>query len=309
MPIEGVKASGFIGRLLREPLIHFLILGAVLFLVFDLTRATEEPSERRIVVTAGQVEQLAAQFKRTWLRPPTLDELDGLVERYVRSEIFYREAQAMGLGQDDPYVRNRLALKLEIVLDDLSAEAEPSDGELKQFLAQHPERFAEPARFSFVQVYLNPDRHQDPDTEVERLLALLRSGADAMELGDVSMLATGFDTATTDEIARQFGADFVAALEGLEPGTWAGPVPSPFGMHLVQVTEHQPARKPALAEVRDAVLAEWREQRRREAKEQAYLRLRERYEVVMETEAPPGSRDAGVATASTGAIPETGQEK
>jgi len=295
-------------KLLYEPLIHFLILGVILFLVFDLTRATEEPSERRIVVTAGQVEQLAAQFKRTWLRPPTLDELDGLVERYVRSEIFYREAQAMGLGQDDPYVRNRLALKLEIVLDDLSAEAEPSDGELKQFLAQHPERFAEPARFSFVQVYLNPDRHQAPDVEVERLLALLRSGADAMELGDVSMLATGFDTATTDEIVRQFGADFVAALEGLEPGTWAGPVLSPFGMHLVRVTARQPARQPALAEIRDAVLAEWEDQQRAKAKEQAYRRLRERYEVVVETQAPPGSRDADVATA-TRAIPETGQEK
>ena len=110
-------------RLLREPLVHFLILGSVMFLVFDFTSETDQPGERRIVVTPEQVEQLSGQFSRTWLRDPTPEELDGLIERYVRSEIYYREALAMGLGEDDPYVRNRLALKLEVLLDDLSAEA------------------------------------------------------------------------------------------------------------------------------------------------------------------------------------------
>ncbi len=284
-------------KLLREPLVHFLILGAVLFLAFDLTQEKSQPRERRIVVTAGQVEQLAAQFSRTWMRSPTPSELDGLVERHVRSEIFYREALAMGLGQDDPYVRNRLALKLEVLLDDLSAEAEPADGELARFLEQHLERFAEPARLSFRQVYLDPQRHPDPAAEVERLLELLRSGADPGALGDVSMLISGFDTATPEEIARQFGQDFAEALVGIEPGGWVGPVRSAFGVHLVRVTQRQPARQPALAEIRDAVLVEWRDQRRREAKEQAYRRLRERYEVVMEPAAEGGPRPDGVSPA------------
>lgn len=271
-------------KLLREPLIHFLILGSILFMVFDLTAETDQAGERRIVVTPAQVEQLAAQFSRTWLRPPTLEELDGLVERYVRSEIYYREALAMGLGQDDPYVRNRLALKLEVLLDDLSAEAEPEDAELARFLEEHAERFAEPVRLSFRQVYLNPEQHADPEGEAQRLLELLQNGADPVTLGDVSMLIPGLSAATPDEIARQFGADFAAALEGLQPGGWVGPVPSPFGIHLVRVTQRQPARQPALAEIRDAVLAEWRDQRRREAKEQAYQRLRERYQIVMDEE-------------------------
>jgi hypothetical protein len=114
------------------------------------------------VVTAGQVEQLAAQFERTWLRPPTLSELNGLVDKYVRGEIFYREALAMGLGRNDPYVRNRLKLKLQFLLENVSAEAEPTDAELARFLERHVERFAEPARLTFRQVYLNPDRHPDP---------------------------------------------------------------------------------------------------------------------------------------------------
>jgi hypothetical protein len=297
--------TGTIQTLLREPLVHFLILGAALFLVFDLTRETDQPGERRIVVTAGQVEQLAAQFSRTWLRPPTPNELNGLVERYVRSEIYYRAAQALGLGQDDPYVRNRLALKLEVLLDDLSEEAEPADGELERFLSQHQERFAEPARLSFRQVYLNPDRHPDPAAEALRLLELLRSGADPGALGDVSMLISGFDTATPEEIARQFGQDFAEALVGLEPGGWVGPIRSAFGVHLVRVSQRQPARQPALAEIRDAVLAEWRDQRRREAREQAYQRLRERYQIVKEGATqggplPDGASPAGPASAQSG---------
>lgn len=289
-------------KLLREPLVHFLILGAVLFLVFDLTRETDQPDERRIVVTAGQVEQLTAQFSRTWMRPPTPSELEGLVERHVRSEIFYREALAMGLGQDDPYVRNRLALKLEFLLDDLSAEAEPADEELARFLGQHLERFVEPARLSFRQVYLNPDRHADPPAEAERLLDVLRSGADPAGLGDASMLASSFEAASRDETARQFGGEFADALAEVEPGVWSGPVQSPFGIHLVLVSARKPGRQPALAEIRDAVLAEWRDQRRREAKELAYRRLRERYEIVTEPGTQARPRPDGVSPAVSAGV-------
>jgi len=289
-------------KLLYEPLIHFLILGSILFLVFDLTAETDQPGERRIVVTPEQVEQLSGQFSRTWLRPPTPGELDGLIERYVRSEIYYREALAMGLGQDDPYVRNRLALKLEVLLDDLSAEAEPDEAELARFLEEHAGRFAEPARLSFRQVYLNPAQHADPAAEAQRLLELLRDGADPGALGDVSMLIPGLDAASPDGIARQFGEDFAEALEGLEPGGWVGPIRSPFGLHLVRVSEHQPARQPALAEIRDTVLAEWRDQRRREAREQAYQRLRERYEVVMEPAAQPGPQPDGESPTESAAV-------
>ena len=294
-------------RLLREPLIHFLILGAILFLVFDLTSETDQPGEQRIVVTSGQVEQLAGQFSRTWLRPPTPGELEGLVERYVRSEIYYREALAMGLGQDDPYVRNRLALKLEVLFDDLSAEADPGDAALEAFLEANGERFAEPARLSFRQVYLNPAQHADPAAEAQRLLGLLRDGGDPGALGDVSMLIPGLDAASQDEIARQFGEGFAEALLGLEPGGWVGPIRSTFGLHLVRVSQHQPARQPALAEIREAVLAEWRDQRRREAKEQAYQRLRERYDIVMETDVADGP-GADVETPAASADAENPDE-
>jgi hypothetical protein len=287
--------TGTIEMLLREPLVHFLILGSILFLVFELTGDTDQSGERRIVVTAEQVDQLAAQFSRTWLRPPSPDELDGLVEGYLRSEVYYREALAMGLGQDDPYVRNRLALKLEVLLDDLSAEAEPADTELAEFLESHAERFAKPARLSFRQVYLNPEHHPDPTAEAQRLLAELNMGSDPAGLGDPSLLGSAFDDLDVDQVGRQFGEKFADALLDLEPGHWSGPVRSPYGIHLILVMQREPARQPALAEIRDRVLAEWRDQRRREAKEQAYQRLRERYEIVMQQDSAAPAPDSAAA--------------
>jgi hypothetical protein len=258
-------------------------------------------------VTAAQVEQLAAQFSRTWMRPPTEQELSGLVERHLRNEVFYREAMAMGLGQDAPYVRNRLALKLEFLLDDLSADIEPNDEELERFLARRADRFAEPARLSFRQVYLNPDRHPVPGAEAERLLAGLRAGVDPAGLGDATMLGHAFDGASPDEITRQLGADFADALVDLDPGAWSDPVRSGFGMHLVLVTERRPAGRPELSEIREAVLREWRDARDRKAKEQAYRRLRERYEIVVEPGARAGQGRAAVTAAPAAPFPEAAQ--
>ena len=294
-------------NLLREPLIHFLILGAALFVVFGLTSETDPAAERRIVVTASQVDQLAARFSRTWLREPTPRELEGLVEDYIRNEIFYREALAMGLAQDDPYVRNRLTLKLEVLLDDLTAATEPADEELARLLEQQPDRFTEPARLSFRQVYVSSDRHADAAAEAARLLESLHAGADPAALGDVSLLAGEFEDAGRDRIEREFGRDFAEALAGLEPGRWTGPVASPFGLHLVFLTDYRPARRPSLAEVREAVLAEWRDQRRREGREQAYERLRERYEIILEPDTQTAGDDEAVAAAVDAAENEAEQ--
>jgi hypothetical protein len=267
---------------LREPLVHFLVLGGLLFALFGLTREPDRISAREIHVTAAQVEQLAAGFSRTWMRPPTEEELAGLIERHVRGEVFYREALAMGLDQDDPYVRNRLGQKLEFLLDDLSAETAPSDEQLTQHLAGNAERFREPAQLTFQQVYLNPERHPRLDADATLLLERLRAGADPAGLGDVSLLGQAFDDTTEPEIARQFGAAFAEALLELEQGQWLGPIRSGLGAHFVRITARQPARLPALGEVRPQVLREWQDQRRREQKEQAYARLRARYEITVD---------------------------
>jgi hypothetical protein len=266
----------------REPLLHFLVLGGLLFLLYGVASDDSGADPRVIRVTAAQVEQLRAQFRRTWMRPPTAAELEGLIEQHIRGEVFYREALAMGLDRDDPYVRNRLGLKLSFLLDDLSSEQATGDGELSDYLARHPQRYRVPARLSFQQVYLKSDRPPEHERRVAEILAQLAAGADPAALGDPTLLPRAFATASEPEVARVLGKDFASALFELEPGNWHGPIRSGFGWHLVQISEREPGRLPSLDAVREQVLRDWRETRRQELQARTYERLRARYEITVE---------------------------
>lgn len=274
-------------RWLKEPLLHFLLLGAGLFLAYRLmarTAGTGEPGE--IVVTQGQIEHLAAGFAKTWQRPPTREELAGLVRDRVREEVYCREAIAMGLDKDDTVIRRRLRQKMEFISDDISAQAEPNDAELNTYLQAHPSAFRLPPRFTFRQVYLNPKRRGGRLTrDAAELLALLnRSGrpTDISSAGDPLMLDSEFANFSSDEIAKLFGDEFSTTLNGLSSGRWHGPIESGYGVHLVFVSEHTEGHMPALAEVRDAVLREWSSARRLEANRKFYQELLKRYTVTIE---------------------------
>jgi len=280
-------------ELLREPLVHFLLIGAALFLVFGLARQGTGSASNRIVVSASEVEQLSAQFTRTWMRPPTDDELAGLVREYVRDEVYYREALAMGLDRDDPIIRRRLRQKLEFILEDLTAEQVPGDAVLAEFMRGHPDRFRIEPKISFEQVYLNPDRHPDPVVDADKMLARLQAGASPETVGDPTMLQNRYDQATTRDIARSFGDEFAVQVAALQPGEWVGPIYSGLGAHLVKVTRREAERTPRLDEVRDQVEREWMAQRRQELKDLTYHRLLENYEVVIE---PPSDAKGGKTT-------------
>ncbi len=275
-----------IQKIWREPLVHFLLIGAALFILFDLTREESSDPANRILVSESQVEQLAAQFKRTWMRPPTGEELSGLIDSYVRDEIYYREALAMGLDRNDPQVRQRMRLKLEFLLEDLTAEEQPDDGVLDAYLQQNPEKFRIEPRLSFRQIFLSFDRGPELDADAEKWLVQLRTGAAAETLGDPTMLPDEQTAVPERIIARTFGDRFAKALMEIEPGSWQGPLFSGLGAHLVLVTDRVEGRLPNLAEIRADVEQEYLSQRRRELKERAYRKLRESYEVVIEEKKP-----------------------
>ncbi len=270
----------------REPLVHFLLIGAVLFILFDLTREESGDPANRILVTQNQVEQLTAQFRRTWLRPPTEEELSGLIESFVRDEIYYREALAMGLDRNDPQVRQRMRLKLEFLLEDLTAEQPPTDEVLDTYLQQNTEKFLIPPRLSFRQVFLSFDRGQALESDAQQLLLELQAGAAAETLGDPTLLPNEQTAATERLIARTFGEQFAQTVMELEPGSWQGALFSGLGAHLVLVTERVEGRLPTLAEIRPEVEQEYLAERRRELKDLAYRKLREGYEVVIEEDKP-----------------------
>jgi hypothetical protein len=273
-------------QLLREPLVHFLLLGAVLFGVFAWVGDRGHERAGHIVITPGRLEHLTVSFTRTWQRPPTAPELAGLIEDYIREEVLYREAVAMELDRDDTIVRRRLRQKLEFLTEETAETVPPSDAELQTFLQQHPDAFRIEPRLTFQHVYLSRDRRGDAaDATARQLLVQLTTDAAATDptaLGDPFLLPLEFALSSSSEIARLFGDVFAVQLQHLEPGYWAGPIASAYGLHLVCVRERVDGRMPALAEVREAVQRAWFAARRKAVHEQFYQRLRARYTVVVE---------------------------
>jgi len=274
-------------RLLKEPLLHFLLLGAGLFLAYGLMQrnvGAREPDQ--IVVTLGQIEQMAAGFTKTWQRPPTPDELAGLVRDRVREEVYCREALALGLDREDTVIRRRLRQKMEFVSDDVAALTEPSESELEEYLRTHADAFRVEPRFTFQQVYLDPQKHgAELAGDAAKMLAQLEHAgakADLSTLGDSLLLDTQYADLPQSEVARQFGEPFAQALGRLQTGRWLGPVESGYGVHLVFVRERAEGRTPVLSDVREAVRREWDNARRVGANEAFYSELLKRYRVTIE---------------------------
>ena len=294
--MRGATAMSGLARLWREPLVHFLLLGAALFAAFGVMQERGDEGPDRIVVDASQVQQLAARFKRTWLRAPTQEELVGLVEGYVREEVYYREALAMGLDRNDPVVRNGMRVKLEFLLEELTAEDAPGDEALNAYLRQHADRISWP-QVSFRQRL--PESRQTPGSRGRRQAhAVIWRKArrpPRWAIGRSCRRSTSWQPRrrSHDCLAirlLQDGGDRT-------PGDWAGPVYSGFGVHVVKVTERKEGHPPALAEVRAQVEREYLARRRTEFKEMRLSEVARGYEVVIDATTAP-DRGAGQAVAA-----------
>jgi hypothetical protein len=273
-------------KFLKDPLLHFLLIGAALFLVFGFFKGPAGNEENRIVITGGDIEALQANFARTWQRPPTDSELSGLIENKVRDEIAFREAVAMGLDQDDGVIRRRLRMKMELLVEDIAGLTSPTDEELQTYLEEHMDSFRQEPQVSFKQVYLNSDkRGAGVDEAAKKMLAELAAAGpnvDPESYSDPNMLPKGFSLSYVSDIEKLFGPSFANGILDVEPGNWAGPVMSSYGLHLVFVRERIEGRDPQLAEVRETVEREWTAKQRREFKEETYKKLRERYAIIIE---------------------------
>lgn len=287
---------------LREPLLHFLLIGAALFLLYRALNGNEPSSPRSIVVSESRVEALAENFAKTWMRPPSALELKGLVDDYVAEEVYYREAIAMGLDRDDTVIRRRLRQKMEFVTDDVAAAAPATDAQLQAYLDAHRDKFMQPARFNFQQVFLSRERRGEAvGRDADRLLAQLRAGkaaAEVQSLGDATMLPPGMESATPQDIDNTYGSEFADAIAKAPPGQWTGPVSSGYGVHLVQVVRRDAGTLPPLAQVRPAVEREWEAEQRRHAKDLLLQQLMSKYDVRIEGPLGDALRHEGTAQAT-----------
>lgn len=266
-------------RLLREPLLHFLILGVALFALYNALNKSPGTADE-IVVSRGQIANLELQFRKVWQREPTADEMQGLVDSWVREEALYRQGKAMGLDRNDAVVRRRVVQKVEFFADGATPQV-PTDAELQEWLDTHAENYRVEPRYSFEQVYFDPSRHgENLPADVSAARQALLSGQPVS--GDATMLPASVDDQSVSAISRIFGDRFVDGLKHLKQGEWSEPVRSGFGLHLVRITEFEPDRAATLAEVHPAVERDLLHDRTQKGNDAFYQKVLENYTIRIE---------------------------
>lgn len=302
-----------IARVLREPLLHFLVLGVALFAAYAYLQrgvAGVEPS-RQIALTFDDLRQIGAYFQSQWQRPPTAEELGRLVEDRIQEEVLYREALEMGLDEDDTIVRRRMAQKMRFLAEDVAAAREPTTEELKTWYEQNRGRFAQPSRFSFRHLYFSPDRRgararDDAAKALAQLAGQPEDAALAASLADPFMFQEYYRDRAPDYVGKEFGPPFARALEQLPTGSWQGPVESGFGWHLVFVDTVIPGRIPAFEEIEPDVRTAWLGEQKTRAWEKAYGEMRAKYTVLLP--ALPDETSTPAAAAPRSELPGASNE-
>lgn len=274
-----------LGKIFREPLLHFLVLGFSLFFLFGMVSGRQAVGDDPLVISQAMVNEIAQAFQATWQRPPTTQELQGLVDSRVREELVYREGVALRLDQDDPVIRRRVAQKLEVLAEESAVRQAPDDAELESFMNQNAARYALPAEVAFSQVLFDPNRHGALlEADMRAALERLNAGENPQQLGDRTQLPTQVQTIPLDLLARDFGTEFAQAVPALPIGQWAGPVRSGFGLHWVLLSSLTPGRPASLVDVRKAVERDLESERRQQARQAFYAQLGKKYKVVIEAD-------------------------
>jgi parvulin-like peptidyl-prolyl isomerase len=291
-------------RLLREPLVHFLLIGAVLFGLYSLMQSGRPGTvpSKEIRLSLDEIAQLTLLYQSQWRRPPTPQELERMVENKVQQEILYREALAMGLDKDDEIVKRRMAQKMQFLAEDVAAAREPTTAELRSWFEKNSAKFAQPPRLSFRHLYFSPDRRGarargDAEQALAKLAGQPVDAKIATSLADAFMFQDYYRDRAPNYLGKEFGPPFALALAKLPPGSWQGPIESGFGWHLVFVDTMIPGRVPAFEEVEPDIRTAWLGEQKALAWEKAYKEMRANYTVLLP--APPESSAASSSSKMT----------
>lgn len=285
-----IRRSSSLRRLLREPLLHFFVIGALIYLLYSVFNDPERNLSETIVITPARIDQLINQFEAVWNRKPGANEVDHLIEEEIRSEVYYRDALALGLDKNDAMVRRRLRQKMEFLSDTSIYLQEPSKEDLERYFSDHKQTYQHESRLAFEQLYLGQTVSQQ---SAAKMLDTLRAtpAMATSSLGQRTSLPAQLGLSRAGAVDSIFGSGFYSQLGALEPGRWDGPVTSSYGLHLVRTLDGQPGRMPELDEVRDTVVREWKAAKAKGNREADYVKRRSRYKVEVIREAEM-TRDA-----------------
>lgn len=280
-------------KILREPLVQFFFLGGLIYFAYALlSPETEEDTSRSIVVNKSKVEWMQGSWEKRWNRLPTQEELDGVIEQYVKETILYNEAIKMGLDKDDGVIRRRLAQKVEFLAKDLVVYNPPSEEDLKKYYDGHQDKYTPDATYTFMQIYFNPDKREnttlDDANKAKEILNKERSNTqDLTRFGDNFMVDSYFEANSELQIRKNFGTGFTQSLLKLEPGKWHGTILSGYGVHLVYLKEIVTPPATPFSQIKDVVTQDWTSERRKNLNEEFYAALKETYDIVVEDENIP----------------------
>ena len=279
-------------KLLKEPLVHFIIAGVVLFFIYGFFgKGADEPNEKTIQISKGQIDLMHAHWSRQLGRPPTESELQGLIDDHIREEILMQEARAMGLDKDDIIIRRRLAQKMEFVSGDMLTVNEPTDEEISKYFDLHKKEFHVPGKVSFLQVFFSVDARPEAQSmelaekTKNKLNMLSVDDVDFLKFGDRTMVRTEYVALSKAQIISEFGNTEIAEkVAEAQMNIWEGPFRSNFGLHLIYILEREPDYTPELQEVTSKIKTSMIDERKELLDEQFMSELRSRYTIEIHDE-------------------------
>jgi hypothetical protein len=285
---EAERGGAF--RVWREPLIHFFVLGLVIFGLHGvLEKKPQAATDPFLVeVSSADIEWFRTMWSKRMGREPTVQELRGQVNQLIREQVLSREAVSMGLDEGDVVVRRRLAQKMDFLFRDLSDITEPADSDLQKYLEENRSTYEIPMQVTFTHVYFSTDERGEEEAAkavqslIEKLNANKGAQLDVSDLGDPFLLQSSYSNKDAAEIRREFGSRFAETVLGLEPHSWHGPVASGYGLHAVYVQERSDAKLPDFSDLKERLKADWMSARQRKITRKAYEKLRGRYRVLVE---------------------------
>ena len=272
----GVRFRRIAGRIFREPLTHFALIGLVLFFGVGVVKAARQPVIR---IDSEELSQLIIYWELQMQRPPTQDEVKGIVRERIDEEILLREALRLGLDRNDMIIRRRLAQKMSFATEDLAEAVEPTDAELRTLYNAHPGDYAAPPRMTLRHIFFSDDRAAgDARAAATRALVQLQQGRTDIA-GDPFVMASTFADISPEALDKDFGPEFATAAIAARLGDWTGPVRSAYGWHDLRIEARSPAQVAPFADVRTKVREAWLAQRREAMNAASLAKLRKRYRI------------------------------
>lgn len=264
-------------KFLKEPLIHFLVIGGLIFFVYGQKNGGFEEKENRIVITKSNFDRLIMQWKKKHFRNPTKAETDEILEEFIYHEVMYREALVMGLDKNDIIIQRRLSQKLEFLSSDILQIAEPTNDELQEYLNTHSEKFMLPSKLSFTHVYIDTNKHTKE--YFEELKKDLESGKSYKTLGDPFMFAKEFTNVTQTDVSKVFGRAFAKKIFSLHVDSLQGPIRSGYGLHFVNISKKTDAKVAKVQDIKSTLTKYWKEEKTEQANSKIYQDLKKQYNI------------------------------